>query len=168
MLDKLNYDDIVTIEDYPGEYWRITGFQTNILRSKGEPEITEEWIDVTCPWTGEYNMAYLDEITLVALADEAEDFLADKPEPVRTHYEGLSIATIFGLDDESPRKLKPLTPKSDKPAQQARIDALLDERNAVADIDFVEDASRAARYAEIDAEIAKEVDDGTVCETHPK
>lgn len=157
MLDKLNYDDIVTIEDYPGEYWRITGFQTNILRSKGEPEITEEWIDVTCPWTGEYNMAYLDEITLVALADEAEDFLADKPMPVRTHYEGLSIASIFGLDVDKHRKLKPVTPKSDKPAQQARIDALLDERNAVADIDFVEDASRAERYAEIDAEIAKEV-----------
>ncbi|QIG62561.1 hypothetical protein [Sporosarcina phage Lietuvens] len=160
MLDKLNYGDIVTVRGYPIEYWEIEAFNTNIYSDRYVDEEIDHAVNLTCPWTGEINVAMIEDITVVALADEAVDFLADKPEPPKVKSSGMSLASIFGWDDEESRPLTPVTPKSKKPAQRARIDELLDERNAVDDIAFEIEESRAQRYAEIDrllAQIAKEV-----------
>ena len=126
----LNYGDIVTVEGYDGQYFRINGYQKNVLETEGEPDLIEHWLDITCAHTGGYTMAYADEVTLACRKDEASEFLADKPTPNIGTGGGIAIASIFDMFrvDEAP--LNPLTPPSKATLQsrtQPQIDALLDQ-----------------------------------------
>lgn len=167
MLDKLNYGDIVTLAEYPTQYFRIKAFQTNEYDEENKPTRTEYWLDLTCAHSGGYTMAYADEVTVVALADEADDFLAAKPSPIYggfAGFGGIPLASIFDFMDEriyggvvEMIKKKPEVAK--EPTKQERIDALLDERNDVGSTDdFIptQDAEyKQRRLVEIDAQLSE-------------
>lgn len=123
----LNYGDIVTVEGYDGQYFRINGYQKNVLETEGEPDLIEHWLDLVCAHTGGYTMAFVDEVTLACRKGEASTFLADMPAPNIGPSGGIAIATIFGGMFEEETPLKPLTP----PSKQTQIDRLLDDMNNV-------------------------------------
>lgn len=162
MLDKLNFGDIITIDDYPTQYYRINGFQTNILETEGKPDLTEYWLDLTCAHTGGYTMAFAEDVVFVCKAEDAAAYLADKPAPNVGEAGGIALMSIFGNfgeDYETPVG-PPLTPKSKvtiAAERQSKIDALLDERNDVGSTDdFVAtlDAEyKQRRLDEIDAQL---------------
>ncbi|MHC8516822.1 hypothetical protein [Sporosarcina sp. ITBMC105] len=161
MIEKINFGDIVTVEDYDGYYFRVTGRQTQIFEYENEPTETEYMLDLTCAHTERLVLAYIEDVTLVATKDEADAFLADKPAPEK-YGGGISVmfAPWFGGEDDNRITVNiPLTPKSRATLaaiREARIDVLLDEwtdnatkARAVGD----EDGFYAARIGEIEAEI---------------
>lgn len=158
MLDKLNYGDIVTIEDYAGHYFRITQKQTHIYETEGLPEEYEYMVELECVHTGIPHLAYVDEIEVVSTKAEAEAFLADKPAPEMPSGGIAVMFTPWGEERESPTG-PPLTPKSRATIdaeRQARIDVLIDEwsdnatkAQAVGD----EGGFYARRNSEVEAEI---------------
>lgn len=157
MTDKLNFGDIVTIDDYPMQYFRINGFQTNTLETENEPTITEKWLDLSCAHTGGYTMAFAEEATLVASKEDADAFLADKPAPIIEDFGGLALMSIFDFERETPIG-PPLTSKS----KATQMDELLDELDAVIqtrelmrEINHADVAEYERRADEIKAKLAE-------------
>lgn len=125
----LNYGDIITVDGYDGQYFRINGYQVNTLYTENEPDMTEHWLDLHCAHTGGYTMAFADEVTLVCRKDEATEYLADKPTPIIATG-GIALASIFDFSSETEAPLKPITPPSKRTLnarKQERIDGYLDD-----------------------------------------
>lgn len=148
----LNYGDIVTVEGYDGQYFRINGYQKNVLETENEPDLIEHWLDLTCAHTGGFTMAFADEATLACRKEDAKTYLADKPTPNIGPSGGIAIATIFDFFREDEAPLKPLTP----PSKQTQIDRLLDELSDVSSLKATiddTDGGYATRLSEINAEL---------------
>lgn len=143
----LNYGDIVTVEGYPEQYFRVDGYQKNVLETENEPDLVERWLDISCVHTGGYTMAFADEVTLACRKDEATEFLSDKPAPNIGPSGGIAIAAIFDMFREEEAPLTTLTP----PSKQTQIDRLLDELSDV--------QSLKATIGDSDGEYQRRIDD---------
>ena len=149
MLDKINFGDIVTVRDYPERYFAIVGKQTQYFEHVDLPDETDYMLDVRCVHTGAETLAYIEDVTIVALKAEADAFLSDKPAPKaapRSPYGMLfGFNTIFGGDDmrEKPTKAQ----EARKQTKQERIDALLD--------DWIDNATKAQAAGDVDGAYAE-------------
>ena len=156
MRPKAEIGDLVTVSGYGTRVWKVDAYDMNLRFESGiiAEEITYE---VVCVDTGEYDLAWHEDITLLEKARGADAYLRKRPDSER-YKPGKAdkphIIVSFSTDSAEP----PQGTTAKAKARASATDRLLDERN-----DFVryielwgdEDGNFARKIADIDAKLKR-------------
>ncbi len=146
--------DLITLQGYGKRVFRVDSYTHEFIY---EIDATTEdiYYDCTCVSTSEYTIGAQDDVTVVCNEAQADAFLKTYKHPKFNARMPNVLENIFA---EVKTVTKPVAKTKAVPTKQARIDALLDERNNVGSADdfvkveFMEEFT-LWRYEEIDAKI---------------
>lgn len=167
MRPKAEIGDLVTVGGYGTRVWKVDAYDMNLRFESGivAEEITYE---VVCVDTGEYDLAWHEDVTLFIKADNADAYLRDRP---ASHKHGnldkfiaeikidLSAAEVSqGSSEKAHVTEKGLFKAAKELARTNAINLLLDERNKITERMEEKGANSgkyAKRVADIDAKLKR-------------
>ena len=144
-MNELNFGDLVHVEGYGNTPFYIDGWQTTTYYEPDE-EWTDTMYDLTNAFTGEYEIAFAEDIKRICGAGEADDYLQSIVTQInkKTGENSWEVTLSFGSIN---RKKEPS--KNDlyiaQKKKEAEIDSLLDELN---DYSALADAFGDDEYSE--------------------
>lgn len=159
MRPKAEIGDLVTVSGYGTRVWKVDAYDMNLRFESGivAEEITYE---VVCVDTGEYDLAWHEDITLLIKADGADAFLRKRPDSERykpSKSDKPHIIVHFTADQSNVAE-KPEGTTAKAKARASATDRLLDERNDIAELTALigdHDGEYAKRIADIDAKLKR-------------
>lgn len=159
MDELINYGDVVQTIGFTDEYWIVDGFSKTEYHAEYMPVEIEYTLELICPFTSQFSVAFREDVKLCATKAQASVFLADKKAPERTEYGGMNVSFIvdtisYAMGIEGGGEI---ADKIKEETTEDHIDSLLEERSIISHSPFAqaEDGEEyaAKRYAEIDAKI---------------
>lgn len=156
MRPKAEIGDLVTVDGYGNRVWKVDAYDLNKRFESGivAEEITYE---VVCVDTGEYDIAWHEDVTLLVKADGAAAYLRNRP--IGQKHVKIDKIFVFSADkpaEEDAEKPEGTTAKARK--KDSLTNRLLDERNDIAGLSAMlgdHDGEYAKRIAEIDAKLKR-------------
>jgi hypothetical protein len=171
-MTKFSFGDLVSVSGYHPRVFRIDGYHEDTWHYPGETW-TEVVFDLVDVHSGVFIEAETEDLTLISVADKADEYLANNPAPAETESESFSFDLSeyynnfeMGSDKMAKKERQPTARelsakeaeerKAARKAKAEEIDNLLDRRNWYA-VQFaksgsVEDNEKVQR---IDTELAK-------------
>jgi hypothetical protein len=166
-MTKFNFGDLVSVAGYYPRVFRIDGYHEDTWHYPGETW-TETVFDLVDVHSGVFIEAETEDLTLISVANKADEYLAKNPAPAETesglsdYYNNFETGGVNMAKQERQPTARELSAKEAEQRKAARktkaeeIDNLLDRRNWYADqfakSGDVEDNEKVQR---IDAELAK-------------
>ncbi|WP_298833851.1 hypothetical protein [uncultured Planococcus sp.] len=154
-----NIGDLVAVEGYDGQLYYVD-CMTETRQTDDIATIEDVHFDLTCAASGDYELAYMDDITLVARAADAEDYLANHeylPAPPAADYNfPMGAIPMPKQTPKSPRELSSIEAATRKQAHQRKAtltDRLLDQRQQYSDLDAYFGGGYAGNLAQIDEDL---------------
>lgn len=128
---KINFGDLVFVDGYGNTPFYVDGWQDITIHEPGMI-YHEKIYDVTNAHTGEYAVAYAEDLTKICDADQAEEYLR-KTTGVNKGVGAVLFSFYFPDDDDDriPNYLRKLAETPPEKPKQQRIDELLDEYNDI-------------------------------------
>lgn len=156
------HGDLVTVEGYGANVYEVDGYrmETYFYPEEVYSDVVYELTEIT---TGQWLEADVTDLTLLAPADQADEYLAANPPPAAGTYYTLSEGAIeMSKKEERQPTARELSSKEAAERKKARkeraakIDELLDEMN---DLRILTDmyGDKGGDYAERTAEIKAEL-----------
>lgn len=155
--------DLVAIEGYEGRLYYIDCY-TEARQTDDVGTIFETHYDLTCAGTGEYEIAFAEDLTLVARAADAEAYLdsidympAIQPLDDEIHFP----KGAFPMQKQFPKSQRELSAIEATQRQQARqrkqalTDRLLDQRKQYSDLAAFFGGGYDGNIAQIDEDLTK-------------
>jgi hypothetical protein len=100
---RFNFGDLVMVEDEPDQIYRIAGYQVTVYFEPGKSD-RDLMYDLVDAITNEMVMPAVDEeLTLLAPADKADEFLANRQSKNAPKSSGIHLA--IDLDSKADREL---------------------------------------------------------------
>lgn len=149
---QFHVGDLVAHEDEPGRFFFVDCVNENKRTDEAGVEY-DVFYDVTCATTGDYLIAFPEDLTFTADAASADDFLAAefaKPSPITKEAD-----PMFAQPPRKPLPAEATARATLQARKTALVDALLDQRQWYAELSAAFGGGYDGSLAQIDEDLSE-------------